>query len=135
MEILYWLVVKILGVIGIGGITIFLLWLLVHVIIKWVHDEKISNPLNKVVFLKKRETVFWCPTEIFIGLILLYAVSTFTWFIIVPIILIVILLYALRGFIRFKKKINTALGGKTEKEHTHEWPGNWEEGDKAKENP
>lgn len=101
------------------SVILGLLWLfniiaqLVFLSIKWINDDKSEDCRfwAKEVFGLKKDP-FDLGMMTYFGFAIVVFSSILVWPLIYPAIIVFVILYGLRGFVRFKKKVNKALEDK-----------------------
>lgn len=106
-----------IGILIGGSITILLILQLIQAGTRWIKDEENPwEPINKWVALIVKNVN---PSNIGIGFFMMYIAGlgfTLAWGIGLPGIIIIGILFGLRGFIRLKKKVNKVLNPSENKE-------------------
>ncbi len=107
----------IIGILIGGFITILLILQFIQAGTRWINDEEnIWEPINKWVGMVVKEAD---PPQLGPGFIVMYlfgAIFTLIWGIGLPGIIIIGILFGLRGFIRLKKKVNKVVNSTNTKE-------------------
>lgn len=110
------------GLLFFGSISIALLLAIIgYISYMWVNDKEKpfdsdchDNIMTRYMGGENNHSgdVFGC----LVTLIVIFAVGTYTWPLAVPVLFVIASMYGLRGFVRFKKKVNSVLETKVDKE-------------------